>query len=377
MRFLLVSVCTLLFAQLSWASEHGVRVGVVGCEDPCFAGVDLELIEGVRLAAERYGLSHEPSFSLQFSNDHCNPATAASVAREMVERGISIVVGHVCEEAAIAASRVYAENDVVYLAPGIRHPDLTGDDFHSVFRLSTRSDEEGKWAARFLSQQTSTKKVGVVYADNPVARSMAEGFLSEWRNSGGTTSVVKEIDIRNSNHTVSSQSMLENNVDAVYVAVTHKTLLSQFVRRLGRDSDNVVMISSGHLVDSLFYEDIPISVKERLFHGAPAELKMYQGAQEIGELSGYYALYGYLAGEVVAKGIEGSGSKSSLDIGYWLRENNIESFVGNINFVNNGDISPMPIGFYGWRDGRRALLRSSDRVDCSPTDPDWNEDEEN
>ena len=45
-------------------------------------------------------------------------------------------------------SEVYKENEILYVSVGTKYPSLTESESDMVFRIATRSDEEGAWSAR-------------------------------------------------------------------------------------------------------------------------------------------------------------------------------------------------------------------------------------
>jgi branched-chain amino acid transport system substrate-binding protein len=113
-------------------------------------------------------------------DDGCDAARAEGAARVIAAQKPDLVIGHPCPAAAIAAARIYAANDVLFVALGVRHPDLTVRRAGpTVFRLAGRDDRQGSEAAAILSALAPTGRIAIVQDRTAYARGLTETVAAE------------------------------------------------------------------------------------------------------------------------------------------------------------------------------------------------------
>jgi branched-chain amino acid transport system substrate-binding protein len=93
--------------------------------------------------AVRLGLSdaHSSAF-VSFYDDHRSADDAVKVADAVAEAGVRYVIGHFNSKAAMAASRIYAQHGIVFLAPGSSAPGLCGPSSPTTLQAFGTDDEQ-------------------------------------------------------------------------------------------------------------------------------------------------------------------------------------------------------------------------------------------
>ena len=133
----------------------------------------------------RIGTSHA-KLSLTVKDDRCDARRATSVAQEMIQSGVSLVLGHVCTGSSIAAAKIYAAAGIVQIAPLNRHARLTDKRAGpTLFRLAGRDDRQGFIAGTFLAATYRDVPIAVVHDRTLAAMSVANGVigaLKSWRH---------------------------------------------------------------------------------------------------------------------------------------------------------------------------------------------------
>lgn len=116
------------------------------------------------------------------ADDQCNAAGAEAAARSVVAAGASVVVGHVCSSAAIAAAPIYAEARIVFISVGARSPKFTDErSGPGTFRLAGRSDRQASEIASAIMKRYAGKKAAILNDTSPQSRDLADAvhrFLS-------------------------------------------------------------------------------------------------------------------------------------------------------------------------------------------------------
>ena len=124
--------------------------------------------------AVRQGLADAGQGTVTVLDDRCDVATAVDVAKRVVGMRPSVVIGHPCSGAAIAAAPVYAEARIPFVSTGARHPDLTQKRAGpQVFRLAGRDDRQGLAAAEHLQRMAGT---GLTFAMSTIAGDAAKAL---------------------------------------------------------------------------------------------------------------------------------------------------------------------------------------------------------
>jgi hypothetical protein len=99
--------------------------------------------------AVELGLSDEKTSARTFYyNDQRSGKRAEEVAREIAASGTKYVVGHFSTPAALAASRIYSDRGIVFLAPGTSAPDLCTSASTTTVQLFGTDDEQVECLAR-------------------------------------------------------------------------------------------------------------------------------------------------------------------------------------------------------------------------------------
>lgn len=117
--------------------------------------------------------------------EDCSRAEAETIAGQIVARGASLVIGHVCSAAAIAAAPVYARNGIVMIAVGARNPRLTEPRAGpTIFRLAGRDDRFGAEVAALIAARFAGRRVAIVHDKSIQARTLADAADRELRAQG-------------------------------------------------------------------------------------------------------------------------------------------------------------------------------------------------
>jgi len=138
-----------------------------------------ELIAGVCLAlnqAQSKGSAVARSISFLWRDDGRMPDTAAAVAKDFVAEGIEHVIGHLSASASVAASAVYAEHGVLFLAPGTTHPDLCAAERETVFRICGTDASQAAEICAFAGRSFASSDVFLLVQEIAYGHSLA-GYL--------------------------------------------------------------------------------------------------------------------------------------------------------------------------------------------------------
>lgn len=132
--------------------------------------------KSARDASSGDGIRRE--LQLEIHDDACTRETARDLATRITQMSPppAAVIGHPCATAAISAASIYQQAGVLFLAAGMRHPQLTNQRAGPlVFRAAGRDDRQGADAGARLRALTGDKGPGLIIHDRTVlARSLAK-----------------------------------------------------------------------------------------------------------------------------------------------------------------------------------------------------------
>ena len=155
-----------------------IRIAVAGPAEGTKANTVRAIAEGAHdavAALARDGLGLE----IETADDGCTRDKAEETAKALVAKGVALVLGHPCPAAALAAAKIYAAANVVFIATETRHPDLTGKRAGpSVFRLAGNDAHQGEDAARLLLALAGDKPIAIVHDRTLYAKTIAENAVS-------------------------------------------------------------------------------------------------------------------------------------------------------------------------------------------------------
>ena len=114
----------------------------------------------------------------------CDPKEAATVATKLAgDPKISIVVGHLCSSASLAALPIYKEARLPAISPASTNISL-GKMSPYYFRNVYRDDFQGLFLARYAKNIKGYKKVAVFYEMNDYSMGLMKAFMAEAKKNG-------------------------------------------------------------------------------------------------------------------------------------------------------------------------------------------------
>ncbi|MEZ5849519.1 MAG: ABC transporter substrate-binding protein [Hyphomicrobiaceae bacterium] len=108
-------------------------------------------------------------------DDKCRADEAAIVAGQAVAVGATLVIGHSCGSAAVAAAQVYVRHAIPLIALGVRIKDLTiPPPGRGIFRLGPREDHLAADIVRQLGPPAAAGRIALVHDKSAYARGLGD-----------------------------------------------------------------------------------------------------------------------------------------------------------------------------------------------------------
>ncbi|MBX9926283.1 MAG: ABC transporter substrate-binding protein [Hyphomicrobiaceae bacterium] len=160
-----------------------------------------------------------PKPVLHVETDRCSSSGAEEAARRLVARGVTLVIGHPCSNAAISAAKVYAAARIPFVAVGARHPDLTDKRAGPlVFRLAGRDDQQTADTVAALGDRIKGRKFAIIHDRTRAQRRLAEAFAAAIRPAAADVQVFPIV-AGEKGYDALITALRVRNPDAVYFAL--------------------------------------------------------------------------------------------------------------------------------------------------------------
>ena len=356
----------MVFAWMMALVLHAASVGaaeiVIGVAGPMTGdqsklGGDIE--RGARLAMEEWnakgGIAGK-KIRLEVGDDQHDPKQANAVAHRMVNSGILGMVGHFNSSASIPASSVYHDAEIPMITPASTNPRLTEQGFWNVFRVCGRDDQQGKVAARFITDGLKAKKVAILHDKT----TYGQGLADEVKKHLGSAQVVYYDGVIQGDKDFRSilTSLKGKAPDAVFFGGIYPEggllvrqakeagLTAPFVSGDGMYDPEFVKIA-GKAADGTYLTFTPDPEK---LPNAKQFLQRYK-AKHGAELAPY-AIYSYDAANILLTAISQAKSHDGKAIADVLRKIKYDGASGHVEFDARGDVKEAPYVVWATRGGK-------------------------
>ncbi len=136
-----------------------------------------DIAKAATLAAEEWnakgGILGKKLEILSF-DDACDAQASVTAAHKLIDAGVVAVAGGYCSSAAIPASAVYHDASVAFVADASSNPKLTDQGFENVFRVIGRDDQQGPYAAGFMTKTLKAKRIAIIHDNTVYAKGLAD-----------------------------------------------------------------------------------------------------------------------------------------------------------------------------------------------------------
>lgn len=157
------------------AGKSPVSVGVVYSRTGLLSAYGAEYVEGLRLGLQYVtkgtGVVAGHRINLIVQDDKTDPATAVSEVKDLIGKGVKIIVGTVSSGVALQVAPLAAQNDILYISGPAASDAITGIN-RNTFRSGRQTVQDVLTAASFLGR-TVGKNVVVFAQDSAFGQANA------------------------------------------------------------------------------------------------------------------------------------------------------------------------------------------------------------
>jgi ABC-type branched-subunit amino acid transport system substrate-binding protein len=322
----------------------GVPVPVSG--DYASAGKDI--YQGAQLAAADIngkGGINGAKIQLVEADDACSAQVGAQAAQKLISQGVVAVAGGYCSSAALPELGAFHRVNIPYVMDSSTNPQLTEQGFPEAFRTIGRDDQQGPFAAKYISGFLQAKTAAVINDNTTYAKGLADATVAALKSDNVNVVFNDAITPGQSDYTPVLTRVKTANPDVIYYTgyFSEAALLVKQAREklgmtntfMGGDATNdpTLLATAGAAAEGMQITTAPLAQ----FLGSAGQQYVTNYQKKFGAAPGAYSVYEYDAVEVLAKAMQAAGSTKSSDVVKALPGVKYTGITGDISFNSKGD----------------------------------------
>jgi branched-chain amino acid transport system substrate-binding protein len=368
---LVVSVLVLTACASGAPTKGEVTVYVAGPLSGFQANTGQTVAGGVRLMAEQLNRSGGLlgyKVKVVALDDEADSDVAVTVAEQIkaaIERGDHVlgVIGHPNSGQTDAAMAIYKDLAINVITPTASEVSLTQHGFRNFFRVNAANNVQAQIGAEYLVNKLGAKKVAVLYNDDPYGVDLGKLVAGELTRLGAQVPLSAQVKVEQNRFPNEVSKIKAAGVDAIYyagyevecpylradlrdAALDKLTFMASDGCFLAATIDNSDGAAEGMYVTS--FAPSPKSAVDQAWTQA------YQAVEYRNPDT--YSVNGYSAMQVLAEGVKKAGVLNAAKIGDAIRQLDLTTPLGKVQFQDNGDLRAPQIYIFQVKGGEFAQV---------------------
>lgn len=339
-------LATALFATVAFADT--IKIGVQAPITGEYANEGQGIENAVRMIAEQYnakgGLLGK-QLEVFACDDEAQAVKAAICGKELVDKGVIMVIGSYTSTAAEAAQKTYYRAGVLQTTDGTSDS-LTKRGYWTFFRNSNPNSAAAAFTAEYIVKGKQFKRVAVVSDYSSYSQGLAQSVEEEVKKIGGNVVYQGKIKANSQNFTPIITKIKSLNPDVIYFSGYYSDggLFRAQMKQLGLaadfigsdSNDNVDFIKlAGDAAEGAFIVNVPApdllpyDIAKKFLADYRARFKM--DPPSIWALLNADGLLAFLTA------IEKTGTTDTKKMSEWLHANEVKGLSGTLKWDANGE----------------------------------------
>jgi len=345
-------------------AKADITIAVAGPMSGKFAAFGKQMQIGAALAVAEVNRTNGvrgQRVRLITADDRCDATLAVKVAKEMVRRKVSMVAGHLCSRASIAAMPVYARAGIAMISPGSTHPQLTDgarrNGWRNVFRVCGRDDAQAEVIGRYLANYHRRRNIAILHDRSSYGQGLARLVRKSIRRQG----VREVLFLAYRPGSGSFRSLVARMKSAKIKAVFLGGFFPEgagIVRQAQENKFAPQFIAADAFITDEFWKFagkagqgtlVTLQRDPMLRPDAKRARKLARKANKILTSYGFHA---FAAIEVWAAAARSAKSMRIGDVASKLRSRRFRTAIGSLRFDDKGDVRGSRYVWRIWKDGK-------------------------
>ncbi len=328
-------------------AQGTIKIGVPVPLSGNYASAGQDILNGAKLAVERINAAggvNGRKIELVPEDDGCDAQTAVQAAQKLVDAGVSAVAGGYCSSAALPELSTFHRAGIPYVMAASTNPQLTSMGFNDAFRTIGRDDQQGPFAAKFISGFLHAKRAAVINDNTTYAKGLAQNTVKALKQDGVELVYDNAITPGQMDYSATLTRVSALKPDAIYYTgyFSEAGLMVKELRQIGSKitfmggdatNDPTLLKTAGSAADGMIITTAPLA---QFLTGAQQFVQDY--TKQFGHAPGPYSVYEYDAVGVTAHAIAEAKSDKPADIIAALHKiADYQGLTGRIGFNKEGD----------------------------------------
>jgi len=298
-------------------------------------------------------------------DDKALASEAANIAKMVTSRKDIIgIIGHPNSGNAIAASKIYNESNLPYIATSPANPVLTQQGFQNVFRFAPTDDMQGFSSAEFVYNKLKIKSAVVFHDNASYGKGLADNFSKRYQELGGKIPMLEGLIPGQNDYRSILLKAKKHNPSVIFFGgmLTEGSII---IRQAKEINFEVKFVFGDGCFDERLKElsgtecnNVFISFLAPPWSEIPSAKDFVDKYNNTYGSLPPFAPYGYDAIMVLAKGIMLANSTNNVKVIAALRGENfgIEGITGPIMFNNNNQTTNRRFYFYRFNEYGKLIM---------------------
>lgn len=350
LKLFTASLLLLFTASPVFAKDDVIRIGIIGAHTGDLAGYGIPALNAAQLVVDDFnakgGINGKKVVMVQ-EDDQCRPDLSTNAASKAISDGLTIIMGHTCSGPTKAVMPLYNSQKIVVVSPSATAPDLTqSGKFPYFFRTIPSDDAQARLGVNFTLDALEAKKVALLHDKGDYGRGYAE-FCREFIKEDGRAEVVffEGITPGAVDYSSTVRKIQRSGADTLIFGGYYPEA-SKLISLIKANKVKINFVSEDGVKTQSFIE-LAGEDAEDVYASSTADfsaLEMTQKAkkdhvEKFKADPGQFFYQGYAATQALLSAVEKAGTVTDPDaIGKALRENLVDTPVGNIRFDEKGDM---------------------------------------
>ncbi len=339
------------------AAAQEIKVAVVGAmSGPVAQWGDMEF-NGARQAIKdinaKGGVKGDTLVAVEY-DDACDPKQAVAVANKIVNDGIKYVIGHLCSSSTQPASDIYEDEGILMITPGATNPELTQRGYQMIMRTAGLDSAQGPTAAKYILETVKPQRIAILHDKQQYGEGLARSVQDGLKKGGANVVFFDGITAGEKDFSALLARLQKENIDFVYYGGYYPEM-GQMLRQ-ARATGLKTQFMGPEGVGNASLSNIAGDAGEGMLVTMPKRYDQEASNKAIvdalkadkKDASGPYVWITYAAVQLLATGMERSGSTEPADIIKDLKEHGADTVIGPLNWDEKGDLKGFDFGVFQW-----------------------------
>jgi branched-chain amino acid transport system substrate-binding protein len=285
--------------------------------------------------------------------------------REAINDGDTVigVIGHLNSGQTLAAMELYQGMPFVVITPTASEQSLTTQGYTNFFRVNANDAVQAAVAAGFLVNDLSARRVAVIHNDTEYGQGLAASLVKELETRGAAVAVNLQVTEGQSIYTQEIERLRQAQADAIYYAGYE--IEAPYLRAaLVESGINLPLLASdGAFLAATIDESAGTADGMYVSAFAPsphnvADAQWFEAYQAVEYRNpDTYSVNGYVAMQALAAAVRDADSFDRDAVAEALRDNTIDTLLGDLRFEDDGDLVDPQIWIYQVQNEEFAQVR--------------------